>query len=308
MRALLATVLLLAGCEGTQPPPREFDGTAALRYIETQLAFGPRIPGSPGHARMAAWLDSLLRTRSDSVIVQRWTHVTRAGDSLPMINLLARFNPAAATRLLFLAHWDTRPKADGSGSRDSTLPVPGANDGGSGVAILLGMADALKKVAPEVGVDLLFVDGEDYGSFDAGQDQDVLIGSRYYASNLPAGERPQYAVLFDMVGDRDLRILREGNSVTGAPDVVEMVWALAKQIGHAGSFVASDTGPIADDHVSLQQVGIRAIDVIDLDYGPGNGWHHTLEDTIDKVSAASLQAVGDVGMALVRTEARRQRG
>jgi Zn-dependent M28 family amino/carboxypeptidase len=253
---------------------------------------------------MAGWLDSLLRTRTDSVIVQRWIHVTRAGDSLPMVNLLARFNPTATTRLLFLAHWDTRPVSDGYGSRDSTVPVPGANDGGSGVAILLGMADALNKAAPDVGVDLLFVDGEDYGSFDAGQDQDVLIGSRYFAAHLPAGPLPEFAVLFDMVGDRDLHILREGSSVTGAPDVVQMVWALAKRIGHGDIFAALDTGPITDDHIPLQQVGIRAIDIIDLDYGPTNGWHHTVEDTIDKLSAASLQAVGDVGMALVR-EARR---
>ena len=304
MRPLFATILLLASCDEAAPPPREFDGAAALRYIETQLGFGPRVPGSAGHARMAVWLDSLLRTRTDSVIVQRWVHVTRSGDSLPMVNLLARFNPSATTRLLFLAHWDTRPVSDGPASRDSTIPVPGANDGGSGVAILLGMADALKKAPPDVGVDLLFVDGEDYGSFDAGQDQDVLIGSRYYAAHLPAGPLPRYAVLFDMVGDRDLHILREGSSVTGAPDVVEMVWALAKRIGYGDVFAALDTGAITDDHIPLQQVGIRAIDIIDLDYGPTNSWHHTPDDTVDKVSATSLQAVGDVGMALVR-EAKR---
>jgi peptidase M28-like protein len=304
MRSLLASILLLAGCQESAPPPREFDGAQALKYIETQLAFGPRIPGSAGHARMAAWLDSLLRRRADSVVVQRWTHVTRRGDSLPMVNLLARFNPAATSRVLFLAHWDTRPRADAPGSRDTTVPVPGANDGGSGVAILLGMADALKKLPPETGVDLLFVDGEDYGSFDAGQDQDVLIGSRYYAAHLPPGERPLFAVLFDMIGDRELRIPREGNSVTGAPDVVEMVWAQAEKQGHGDIFVPADTGPITDDHVPLQQVGIRAIDLIDLDFGPGNSWHHSPDDTIDKVSQASLQVVGDVAMALVRTAQR----
>jgi Zn-dependent M28 family amino/carboxypeptidase len=111
-------------------------------------------------------------------------------------------------------------------------------------------------------------------------------------------------VLFDMVGDRDLHILREGSSVTGAPDVVEMVWALAKRIGYEDIFAALDTGSITDDHIPLQQVGIRAIDIIDLDYGPTNSWHHTPDDTIDKLSSASLQAVGDVAMALVR-EARR---
>lgn len=306
MRSLLLTMLLASACSDP-PPPKEFDGAAAFRYIETQLAFGPRIPGSAGHRNMAAWLDSLLRTRADTVVAQHWTHVTRSGDSLPMHNYLARFNPAATLRLLFLAHWDTRPKADAPGSRDSTLPVPGANDGASGVAVLLGMADALKALPPGIGVDLLFVDGEDYGSFDAGADQDVLIGSRYYASHLPAGPPPRFAVLFDMVGDKDLRLPKEGYSVTGAPDVVNEVWALAERIGHGRVFVAEEGISLTDDHISLQQAGIRAINLIDFTYGPaaagaGGAWHHSPDDTIDKVSAASLQVVGDVGMGLVRTQ------
>ena len=303
MRSLFAAALMLAGCEGSAPvPPPEFDGAIALRYVETQLGFGPRIPGSDGHRKMAAWLDSLLRTRADTLVVQHWTHVTLRGDSLPMYNYLARFNPGATTRLLFLAHWDTRPKADGPSSRDTTLPVPGANDGASGVAVLLGMADALKKVPPGIGVDLLFVDGEDYGSFTSGQDQDVLIGSRYYADHLPPGPAPRYAVLFDMVGDKDLRIPKEGYSVTGAPDVVEQVWSIARRIGHGTVFVDEEGISLTDDHIPLQQVGIRAIDMIDFTFGPGNGYHHTPDDTLDKVSAASLKVVGDVGMALIRSE------
>lgn len=301
MRSLLASVLFLTGCEGSAPlPPPEFDGAAAYKYVETQLGFGPRIPGSEGHRRMAAWLDTLLRARADSLLVQRWTHVTRRGDSLPMYNYLARFNPGATVRLLFLAHWDTRPKADAAASRDSTLPVPGANDGASGVAVLLAMADALKKLPPGIGVDLLFVDGEDYGSFDSGQDQDVLIGSRYYAAHLPPGPAPRYAVLFDMVGDKDLRIPKEGYSVTGAPDVVDDVWALARRMRLDSIFVDEEGISLTDDHIPLQQVGIRAIDLIDFSYGPGNAWHHSPDDTLDKVSAASLKVVGDVGMALIR--------
>lgn len=304
MRSALASLLLLAGCEGTQPPPREFDGAAALRYVETQLGFGPRIPGAAGHARMAAWLDSLLRTRADSVLTDRWIHVSRQGDSLPMVNLLARFKPAATTRLLFLAHWDTRPRADGITSRDSTLPVPGANDGASGVAVLLAMADALRKLPPDIGVDLLFVDGEDYGSFDAGADQDVLIGSRRYAEHLPSGKPPRFAVLLDMIGDKDLRIPKEGFSVTAAPDAVETVWSIAARTGHGDVFVDEQGISLTDDHVPLQQAGLRAIDLIDFTYGPSNGgggaWHHSPDDTLDKVSAASLAVVGDVMMAVVR--------
>jgi Zn-dependent M28 family amino/carboxypeptidase len=301
MRSILLTVTLLAGCRGEAPlPAREFDGAAALGYIQTQLAFGPRIPGTPGHDRMAAWLDSLLRARADTILEQRWTHRTTSGASLPLVNLIARFKPAASTRLLFLAHWDTRPKADGVHSRDSTLPVPGANDGASGVAVLLAMADALKQAPPDIGVDLLFVDGEDYGDFNA--DTDVLLGSRYYAEHPAPGAAPRFAILFDMIGDRDLRILQEGLSLTAAPDVVELVWNLAQRLGYGNVFVPEEGITLTDDHVPLQQKGIRAIDLIDFTYGgPDNQWHHTPDDTFDKVSSASLQVVGDVAMALVRT-------
>jgi len=217
-----------------------------------------------------------------------------------MVNVLARFNPSATTRLLFLAHWDTRPRADAPGSLDPKAPVMGANDGASGVAVLLAMADALRKQPPGIGVDLLYVDGEDYGSFDEGRDQDVLIGSRYYAAHLPAGPAPAFAVLLDMVGDRELRIPTEGYSLSAAPEAVETIWAMAERLGYAGIFVREEGIPLTDDHIPLQQVGIRAIDVIDFSYGPDNGWHHTTLDTLDKVSAESLQAVGDVMMGVLR--------
>lgn len=294
MRAYLLTATLLTGCGQEPLPTREFDGAAALRYVETQLSFGPRIPGTEGHRRMAGWLDSLLRQRAGSVVAQRWTHVTRKGDSLPLVNFVARFNPRAPTRVLFLAHWDTRPKADAPGSRDTTAAVPGANDGASGVAILLGVADVLKRTPPAIGVDLLFVDGEDYGDF--GRDEDVLLGSRYYAAHQVSGPVPQFAVLFDMVGDKDLKLPPEGYSQTAAAGIVELVWDIARQIGHGDVFVAEGGIPLNDDHVPLQQAGIRAIDLIDFTFP----WHHTPDDTLDKVSAPSLQVVGDVALAIIR--------
>lgn len=293
---LLPFALALAAC-GEQAPPREFDGARAFEYIERQLAFGPRVPGTEAHRRMAEWLESELRSRADTVVAQRWSHVTTKGDTLAMVNLIARFNAGAPERLLFLAHWDSRPRADAPASRDSTAPVPGANDGGSGVALLLGVADALKAAPPEVGVDLLFVDGEDYGDFTA-TPSDVLIGSRHYAANQVSGPKPLYAVLFDLVADRDLQIYQEGNSLVGAPEVVNLVWETARRVGHAGSFIDTPRHTLIDDHLELQKAGIRAIDVVDFDYP---AWH-TPEDTIDKVSAASLQVVGDVALALVRRE------
>lgn len=292
---ILLGALVLAGCEQAPPPHvPEVDGAQALAYVRTQLDFGPRIPGTEGHRRMAAWLDSLLRTRADTVVVQAWDHVAVDGAVLPMRNLIARFEPAATDRLLFLAHWDTRPRADAAGSADPEAPVPGANDGASGVAVLLAMADALRASPPGIGVDLLFVDGEDYGDFSVGKD--VLIGSRHYARNPMPGPRPRFAVLFDMVGDRDLQIYQEGYSLTGAPKVVELVWRVAGEIGYRAQFPDQPRHTITDDHIPLQQAGFQAIDLIDFDYP----WWHTPEDTFDKVSGESLKAVAEVGMALVR--------
>jgi Zn-dependent M28 family amino/carboxypeptidase len=260
------------------------------------MSFGPRIPGQPGHRQTGDWLLAELRARADTVIVQEIRHVTRrGGDTLQLRNFFARFRPEATERVLLLAHWDTRPHADQSQNLgQQRLPVPGANDGASGVAILLGVADALKLRAPTMGVDLLFVDGEDYGDF--ADSTDVLIGSRWFAAHQPAGYQPLFAVLFDMVGDKDLQIYQEGNSLAVAPEVVQRVWRAAAGLGYERHFVPAVRHTLTDDHVSLQRAGIHAIDVVDFDYP----FWHTTDDTIDKVSAASLQIVGDVAVALVR--------
>ncbi len=298
LRAMAGMLLTAAGC--ARAPVPEFDGQAALGYVREQLAFGPRIPGTEGHRRMGDWLEAQLRTRADTVIVQPFDHMAADGTVLPLRNFIARFRPEAAERILLLAHWDTRPRADAAGSRDPTLPVPGANDGGSGVAVLLGLADALRAGAPPVGVDLLFVDGEDYGSFS--EDVDVLIGSRYYARHPLPGPRPLFAILLDMVGDRDLRIYQEGYSLTGAPEVVDRVWRVAADLGHGDTFIPAPRHTLTDDHVPLQQAGFRAINVIDFDYGPDHAWWHTPDDTLDKVSAESLAIVGRVMLGVIHRQ------
>ena len=273
----------------------EFSGTTALKYVEQQLAFGPRIPNTPGHQKTGDWLLRELRARADTVVVQEIRHRTAKGQTLQLRNFFARFRPQATDRILYVAHWDTRPFADKSANLgQQRLPVPGANDGGSGVAVLLGVADALKAKPPTIGVDLLFVDGEDYGDF--ADSTETLIGSRYFAKHLPPGYTTLFAVLFDMVGDKDLEIIEEGYSVQNAPEVVQRVWKTAEQRGYGRYFVNRVGQALTDDHVPLQQAGIRAIDVIDFDFP----YHHTTEDTIDKVSAESLQIVGNVAVALVR--------
>jgi glutaminyl-peptide cyclotransferase len=264
------------------------------------VRFGPRIPGTPAHDSTGDWILARLRERADTVIVQDIMHKMKNGPVLHLRNFLARFRPQVVERVLFLAHWDTRPHADQSANLgQQRLPVPGANDGASGVAVLLGIADALKAKPPTVGVDLLFVDGEDYGDF--ADSSDVLIGSRWFAAHQPAGYPPLYGVLFDMVGDKDLRLYYEGNSQAYAPEVVDRVWRTASDLGYGRYFIPQVRPNLIDDHVALQKAGIHAIDVVDFEYGPNNAYWHTTEDTIDKVSAASLKIVGDVAVALVRS-------
>ncbi len=292
----LALLALGVACRGSTQAAPPFDGEQALRWVEYQVAAGPRIPGTPGHRTVGDWLLAELRRRADTVEVQSFTHVTVTGDTLPLRNFIARFRPREQDRVLFLTHWDSKPHAEQDPDpAKRTLPVPGANDGASGVAVLLGVADQLKRTPPSLGVDLLFVDGEDYGTFE-GDAPDNLLGSRYFASHLPPGYHPLYAVLLDMVGDRDQAFPEEGYSLERAPEVVERVWQTAEDIGLGRVFRPVQGIAVTDDHIPLLQAGIRTADVIDFDYPP---WH-TTADTPDKVAARSLANVGKVVLALVR--------
>lgn len=292
-------VIATAACSGDRPEKTlNFDGESAMRYVQAQMQFGPRVPGSPAAQRAGDWIIAEMKKRADTVIVQSWTHTTADGKQLPMRNILARFRPADANRILYVTHWDTRPVSDKSANLgERQMPVPGANDGASGVALFVALSDALKKSPPASGVDLLFVDGEDYGTFGPPL-VDVLIGSTWFASHLPEpGYKPMFGVLWDMIGDNDLKIKKEPYSIQGAPEVVDRVWRVAAELGHDDVFVNEQYGyGITDDHVPLLQAGLRAIDVIDIDYPD----HHRSTDTIDKISARSLSIVGEVAEALLR--------
>jgi hypothetical protein len=304
-RPVLAALLLLAAAcsRGTDARPvvaaaSEFIADSAMSYVRQQVAFGPRVAGSEGWRRAGDWIAQRLLATADTVIEQRWTHRLEDGRTIPQRNLLARFRPRAPERVLYLTHWDTRPVADNEPvPADRERPIPGANDGASGVALLLGVADALKKRAPAMGVDLLFVDGEDYGTWGP-PDTDVLIGSTYFAAHLPdSAYRPLFGVLWDMIGDADLNIPQELHSAQQAPEVVQRVWQKAKDLGYDKWFLPDTRSyPITDDHYPLLKAGLRVINVIDIDYPH----HHRLSDTVDKVSVKSLQIVGDVAMALLR--------
>ena len=297
LASIAIIVLGIASCGDREPKAGKFDGESALRYAKAQVDFGPRVPGTETAKRAGDWIVAEMKKRADTVIVQEWTHVTQDGKQLPMRNILARFKPTAPERILYVTHWDTRPVSDASDNLgERQIPVPGANDGASGVGLFLALGDALKTNPPATGVDLLFVDGEDYGAFDE-KLADVLIGSTYFAKNPPdSAYRPIFGVLWDMIGDRDLTFKKEGYSVQRAPEVVERVWNKAAELGHERVFLAAEQGPVTDDHLPLLEAGYRVIDVIDLDYPH----HHRPSDTIDKISARSLSIVGEVAEALLR--------
>jgi glutaminyl-peptide cyclotransferase len=293
---ILVAAAFVAACSDASKPKTDFDGQMALEYARAQVNFGPRVPGTVNAQRAGDWIEARMRERADTVIVQKWTHTTIDGKQLPMRNFFARFRPDLAERVLYVTHWDSRPVADASENLgERRLAVPGANDGASGVGLFVALGDVFRKTPPNVGVDLLFVDGEDYGDF--GEMTDVLVGSMFFAADIKhMNYKPIYGVLWDMIGDKDLRIAREPNSLAAAPEVVKRVWEVAESMGYNKYFVPETfPDPITDDHIPLIRAGLRVIDVIDLDYP----YHHRVTDTIDKISAESLKIVGDVATALV---------
>lgn len=296
--------IALYGCpsNGQQPdsaaitpiaPP--FSADAAFEHIRTQLSFGPRVPGTTGHEQQLAWMTQYLKERADTVELQPFTH-THSIDkqTLQLTNVLARFNPQATERVLLVTHWDTRPTADSEDDEARRkLPIPGANDGGSGTAVLLEIANVLSTQKPSVGVDLLFVDGEDYGP----TEPDMYLGAKYFAATA-GGYRPLYGVLIDMVGDRTPRFAIEDYSDQYAPEVVQRVWKLAHDLGFGRYFPRSNQGAIGDDHVPLNRAGIRTADIIDCCDHP---WH-TLADDLGNASPEGLGVVGTVLLELIFRE------
>ena len=276
----------------THVPP--FSGRNAHALLVRQTQFGPRVAGRAGHAAQLAWMTRHLRDRADTVLVQSFDHTDSENRTVRMSNVLARFNPSARDRVLLLAHWDTRPTADMDPDRPKE-PIQGANDGASGTAVLLELASVLSSHSPPIGVDLLFVDGEDYGP----GEPDMYLGAKHFAANRPEGFQPLYGILLDMVGDATPHYPIEGNSQEMAPEVVDRVWSVAEQIGLGGMFPRRVGTFITDDHIPLNRAGIRTINIIDFDYGPDNGYWHTHEDRVENTSPAGLEAVGRVLLALI---------
>ena len=267
-----------------------FDANKAYEYLKKQCAFGPRFPGSVAHKKTRDYLASELKKYANSVILQDFTYKDKRKE-LKLTNIIAIFGPNVKKRIILCAHWDTRPFADKDpdpGLRNT--PISGANDGASGVAVLLELAKAFHKEKPPVRIIMVLFDGEDYGK----NIDDMFLGSKHFAQNIRTEWTPDYGILLDMIGDRNLDIYIEPISLQNAPEVVNKVWKLAGDLKLKGIY--NKIGPaVMDDHVQLIEKGIPCIDIIDFNYP----YWHTLGDTPDKCSPSSLGVIGRLLIELV---------
>ncbi len=290
----LAAAALAPAAADTRSETDAVDGARAFSYLQKQCDFGPRNPGSAGHAACLAFLTEELSALCDTVELMHFQPTDSRGNRVPpLTNVIARIAPEMDTRYLFCAHWDTRPRADRA--EDPAVraePIIGANDGASGVAVLLELANVLQRTPPPVGVDIVLFDGEDYG--EEGVLEDYLLGSRAYALRQQHAARPALGVLLDMVGDADLRLPMEQNSLRAAPDLMQHVWGVARDSGER-AFLASVGPRIFDDHLPLIEIGWPVIDIIDFDYP----YWHTHEDVPERCSAESLASVARVLVRVV---------
>lgn len=274
-----------------------FDGDRAFGYLVKQCEFGPRDPGSAGHKQCRDYLISTLRLFADQVEIQSFLLTFgNPAKSVNATNITAHFSPEKGKRILLCAHWDTRPWADmDANPSNHNKPILGANDGASGVAVLLEIARILKQQKPAVGVDIVLFDGEDIGT--RSEERSYARGSAEFASRLDRSYQPIYGLLLDLVGDADLHVKKEAYSVQFAGHIVEKVWSAARSLGIT-AFEPQIGYAVFDDHMPLIERGIPCIDIIDFDYP----YWHTTQDTPDKCSAASLETIGTVVVHLVYSE------
>ena len=289
-RALILICLFATLAAADEPL---FDQELAWELLVEQVEIGPRHPWAPGHEETRWWLIERLEPLVDELTLHRFQHVPAFGEPLELCNIIGVLNPHAQRRVMIGAHWDTRLYADEDPNpANRELPVPGANDGASGVAVLLELARVFSEERPEVGVVFVLFDAEDQGRLSA---MEFAYGSRRLAD----AELLSYdwGVVVDMIGDADLNIHPEGHSLTLAPRVVESIWDTAAGQGAVG-FESEPLHTVTDDHLPLLRGGLPTIDLIDFDY---DVWH-TIDDTPEHCSGDSLGQVGRVLEALIRSE------
>ena len=292
-----------------------FNADSAYAFVAAQVAFGPRVPNSDEHRACGEYLASKLKSYGAEVIDQNVELVAYNGDRLQARNIIAQFQPEKKKRLMLCAHWDSRPWADSDpdASKHRT-PILGANDGASGVGVLLEVARALAEVPTEMGIDIILFDAEDYGTHNADDDpmrqtmdQSWALGSQYWSRRPHKNDyNARYGILLDLVGAPGSTYYQEAISMAYAESLVAKIWDMAHKIGHAKYFVKAKGGYITDDHYFVNEfMGLPCVDIINYDASSESGfgaYHHTVKDDMDWIDRESLRAVGETVLAVIYNE------
>ncbi|MBC6109157.1 M28 family peptidase [Pedobacter fastidiosus] len=285
----------------------DFNADSAYAYVKTQVDFGPRIPGTMAHQKCAEYLVSKLKSFGAEVKIQGAKTTTFDGKIYQLKNILASFNSGNKNRVLITAHWDARPFSDQDADpANHSKSFDAANDAGSGVAVILEMARQIQQKQPNVGVDFVLWDLEDYGKAKDETPDEITwcLGSQYWAKNaVSTGYKALYGINLDMVGSGNAQFSQDEISRQSAPDVEKKVWDIGNEIGYPSFFVNLPSGRIVDDHVWMNKAGIPSIDIIH--YNDNSGFYinwHTQLDNLANIDKNTLKATGQTVLETIYRE------
>ena len=289
-----------------------FNADSAFSYIDKQVSFGPRVPNSEAHKKCADYLTLFLKNFTEHVIVQETKVKAYNGTMLPIKNIIASYKPEINNRIFICSHWDSRPYADEDPDpKNHKKPIPGANDGASGVGVIMELARLLKENPAPIGIDLILFDAEDYGQPENSELPEVedswCLGSQFWSKNPHVkGYYAKYGILLDMVGAKDATFTMEEISRFYAPDILNKVWGIANTLGYSSYFLYTKTAGVTDDHLYINQITkIPTIDVIDRNSSTPSGFNknwHTLKDDMEGIDKTTLKAVGQTMLNVIFQE------
>ena len=291
----------------------EFNADSAFNFVKAQVDFGPRVPNTEAHAKCAEYLYNSLKMYTDTAMIQNFKVRAFDGTVLNGKNIIGSFFPKRNNRILLCAHWDSRPFADYDDDPEHhNTPIDGANDGASGVGVLLEIARQVYTHKPAIGIDIIFFDAEDYGPPKDKQSKSEenfwALGSQYWSKNPHVmNYYAKFGILLDMVGAKGATFYMEGYSLYYAPQVVKKVWSTAHRLSYQNYFIFEQLGYIEDDHKPINEIiGIPTIDIIHLDQKSSNStffehWH-TVNDKIDVIDKQTLKVVGHTLLTVIFEE------
>ena len=288
-----------------------FNADSAYNYVAAQVAFGPRVPNTTAHKACGEYLAQKLEGFGAKVYNQEAEVIAYDGTILKARNIIGAYNPDTKKRVLLCAHWDCRPYSDNGEEKFHRTPIDGANDGASGVGVLLEIARLLQQQAPTIGIDIVFFDAEDYGTpqfYKGSYKSDTwCLGSQYWG-RIPhvADYKARYGILLDMVGGKNATFYYEGYTQRSANSPMKKIWKMAHKLGHKNYFFKEDGGEVTDDHVYVNRFRqIPCVDIIDFNPNDNNGFNHTWHtqaDNMDNIDKATLHAVGETVLHVIYNE------